>query len=277
MDNSLNKYHTFTQMLVDCFIFYNEIDLLKYRLNVLKDVVDFFVLVESTHTFSGKEKPLYYKENEAMFAEFKDKIIHIVVDMPHKFPVSASNHWTNEHHQRNSIQLGLENLSLADDDIIIIADVDEIPDPNTLTELKGVDFDIASLCMDFYYYNLNARFDTNWFHAKILKYSKYKSMNTTCDTIRHTRCNFITKGGWHLSYFGDAKFIQNKIRNFSHQEFNNENFTTLEKIEKRITNFGDLFDRSGSDLRKAPINENKYLPPLYKEFLGNFIVEELKV
>ena len=261
--------------IVDCFIFYNDLDLLTYRLNVLKDVVDSFVIVESTHTFSGKEKPLYYKENEAMFAEFKEKIIHIVVDMPYKFPVSATNHWTNEHHQRNSIPLGLQKLSLADDDLIIIADVDEIPDPNTLTMLKDVTFDIAALCMDFYYYNLNSRFDTNWFHAKILKYSKFLSMNTTCDKIRHTRSNIITKGGWHLSYFGDARFIQNKINNFSHQEFNTENFTDPEKIDKRIKNFGDLFDRPGSDLRKAPVNENNYLPPLYKEYLGKFIVEQL--
>jgi beta-1,4-mannosyl-glycoprotein beta-1,4-N-acetylglucosaminyltransferase len=257
-------------MLVDCFIFYNELDLLKYRLNVLKDV-DYFVLVESTHTFSGKEKPLYYKENEAMFAEFSHKIIHIVVDMPHKFPVSASNHWTNEHHQRNSIPLGLQKLGLTDNDLIIIADIDEIPDQNTLNLLKG-DIGLLSLEMDFYYYNLNSRFDTKWYHPKILNYKTFMSMNTTCDRIRHTRSKIINRGGWHLSYFGDARFIQNKINNFSHQEFNTENFTDLEKIEKRIINSGDLFDRPDSQLRKVAINENNYLPPLYKEFLEKFIV-----
>jgi len=137
---------------------------------------------------------------------------------------------------------------------------------------KG-DIGLATLCMDFYYYNLNTRFDTKWYHPKILSYKTFIDMNMSCDTIRHTACNFINKGGWHLSYFGDARFIQNKISNFSHQEFNTENFTTLEKIEKRITNFGDLFDRPESQLRKVPINENNYLPPLYKEFLGKFIVE----
>ena len=47
--------------IIDCFIFYNEIALLTYRLNVLNDVVDFFVIVESTHTFTGKEKSLHYQ------------------------------------------------------------------------------------------------------------------------------------------------------------------------------------------------------------------------
>ena len=45
-----------TRRIIDCFIFYNEFDMINYRLNVLNDIVDFFVIVESTHTFSGREK-----------------------------------------------------------------------------------------------------------------------------------------------------------------------------------------------------------------------------
>ena len=67
-------------MIYDCFQFYNEIDILKIRLNVLKDVVDKVVLSESTTTFSGKSKPLYFEENKELFKEFEDKIIHVIVD-----------------------------------------------------------------------------------------------------------------------------------------------------------------------------------------------------
>lgn len=42
--------------LVDAFIFYNEIDLLIYRLNLLNDIVDKFIIVEGTYTFVGKPK-----------------------------------------------------------------------------------------------------------------------------------------------------------------------------------------------------------------------------
>ena len=55
-------------MTYDCFSFFNELDLLEIRLNVLKDAVDKFVLVEAGETHSGKPKPLYFKENEARFA-----------------------------------------------------------------------------------------------------------------------------------------------------------------------------------------------------------------
>ena len=55
-----------------CFQFFNELDMLKIRLNVLNDVVDRFVISEATETFSGIKKPLYYEENEEMFAEFEE-------------------------------------------------------------------------------------------------------------------------------------------------------------------------------------------------------------
>ena len=74
--------------IVDCFIFYNELDLLNYRLNVLNDVVDCFVLVEATRTFTGKQKPLHYAENKHLFEPFNHKIVHIVVD---NFPFTDAN------------------------------------------------------------------------------------------------------------------------------------------------------------------------------------------
>ena len=67
-------------MVYDCFQFFNELDILKLRMHVLSDVVDKFVISESTVTFSGDKKPLYFQENEEMFAEFSDRIIHRIVD-----------------------------------------------------------------------------------------------------------------------------------------------------------------------------------------------------
>ena len=63
-------------MIYDCFTFFNELDLLEIRLNILNDYVDKFVLVEATRTQNNKEKKLYYEENKERFAKFKDKVIH---------------------------------------------------------------------------------------------------------------------------------------------------------------------------------------------------------
>lgn len=116
--------------IVDSFIFYNELDLLEYRLKLLEPVVNNFVLVESTQTFAGHQKPLYYQENKDRFREYNHKIQHVVVDS-----FQPDDAWFNEKLQRESITQGLEMLRLHDDDAIMITDVDEIPDPRVIMQV----------------------------------------------------------------------------------------------------------------------------------------------
>ena len=73
--------------IIDTFIFYNEIELLTYRLSILNEYIDYFVLVEARYSFSGKPKELYYENNKDLFKKFNKKIIHIILDdLPYKFP-----------------------------------------------------------------------------------------------------------------------------------------------------------------------------------------------
>ena len=197
--------------IIDCFTFYNEIDLLTYRLNILNDVVDYFVLVESTHTFVGKEKILFYNENKQLFEKFNHKIIHIIVDdFPHKYPnidFEKKEQWNNEKFQRNCISRGIDKLELNNQDIIIIADVDEIPKIELLENIKYNKMNInevKALQMDFYYYNLHSKLDHYTDVVRILPYDIYQNINMTIDDLRFKYYkNFITNAGWHLSYFGD--------------------------------------------------------------------------
>ena len=264
--------------IIDCFIFYNEFDLLTYRLNLLNDVVDYFVLVESRHTFVGKEKSLFYNENKQLFERFNHKIIHVIIDdFPHKYPninIEAGEQWTNERFQRNCISRGIDKLRLQPTDIIIITDVDEILNPSILENIKTniLPVSVNILEMDFYYYNLNTRMNNKWHHAKILTFQKYTELNLTCDNIRMCNYPIIVGAGWHLSYFGNEKFIKNKLENFSHQEYNKTEFTNEKQIEERIKNKSDLFGRNGINMTNIPIRENTNLPSLYDKYLTNFIV-----
>lgn len=261
--------------IIDCFTFYNELDLLNYRLNVLNNVVDYFVIVEATHTHVGNPKKLYFKDNAAQFEQFKHKIIHVVVDdFPFKQPnvdVSKGQQWANEHFQRNCIERGIKQLELNDDDYIIVCDLDEIPDPETLTKIKtsAKNFTILRLEMDLYYYNLNLQIN-KWYLAKILTFSAFKQFNS-CENIRQHASQFLQKGGWHLSYFGDEQFVKNKIQNFAHQEFNNDNHATIEHIKNNIETGTDLFGReSWFKLNKISIKDNAYLPPDYEKYLSKY-------
>ena len=72
--------------IYDCFLFFNELETLELRLEILNDIVDKFVIVESTVTFSGKEKKLFFNENKEKFKKFEDKIIHVIInDTPKDF------------------------------------------------------------------------------------------------------------------------------------------------------------------------------------------------
>ncbi len=252
--------------IVDCFIFYNELDLLKYRLHLLNEVVDYFIIVESTHTFVGKEKQLHYQENQHLFEAFHHKIIHIIVDdLPRRPPMKYTDVWDNEIFQRNAMARGIP--SLEDSDLLLFSDVDEIPDPRMLQTVSEGPLSIHSLQMDMYYYNLTTKIDTPWTKSKLLTYKTYKQLNTTCDKIRNMTCP-IFKGGWHLSYFGGASVISNKIQNFSHQELNIPKFTDVNHISQMVNQNKDLYERH-IQLTSIPLEKNTYLPPNYSIYLSH--------
>jgi beta-1,4-mannosyl-glycoprotein beta-1,4-N-acetylglucosaminyltransferase len=276
--------------IIDSFIFYNEIDLLYYRLSILDEYVDKFILVESTHTFTGDEKPLFYLENKAKFNKFNDKIIHIIVtDFPYKKPninYESQQQWENEYYQRNCIKRGLDQLInenyLNDEDIILTSDVDEIPNPNILINAKNntLNFDnttLNRLALDMYYYNLYYRIGegSNWHGVKLFTYNAYKKINLTFQQMRIWEWSnyvpIINDGGWHLSYFGDINFIIKKIVSYSHQEYNNENYLEKNQLIEKIKNGINLLNNTS--LVYIPIEDNTNLPYKYDVYLTPFYIK----
>jgi len=237
-------------------IVYNELDLLNYRLNLLDDYVDYFVLVEAAHTHTGKEKKLFYNVNKELFKKFKDKIIHVIVDdFPYRYPdidIEKNQQWENEHFQRNCIKRGIDKLSLNDNDIITICDLDEIPNPEILNKIKEnkKQITISSFKMDMYYYNLNCKTNiSDWISPKIISYKEFIKLDITIHDFRYKKTdNIIANGGWHLSYFGDLNFIKNKIQNLCEQEYNNDEI--LKNIEEKIKTNKDLFDRKNHEIHR---------------------------
>lgn len=259
-------------MVYDCFSFFNEMDLLEIRLNVLDKVVDKFVLVEATKTHSNKDKPLYYWENRDRYKQFHDKIIYIKVDTYPPFKSS----WTYENHQRNMILEGLKNC--APDDIIMISDLDEIPNPDAV---KRYDCDgIKTLEQSVFtcYLNYKSLIFSKWYGTNILCYKhiqnseteKYPStysntylaeLNQGCTPtkIRMIRqFPIIKKGGWHFTYLGGVEKIQYKLDSFAHQEFNRKEFVSSNIIEQRIKHGQDLINPC--DNRCIPVRIGKKFP-----------------
>ncbi len=266
--------------IVDCFIFYNELDLLEYRLTILYDIVDYFVICEGSRTHVGTSKPFFFFENKERYARFANKIVHIMMsDDDTQWIVNPDKEkqeqWDNENTHRNGIARGIqylvnnERIGKNPFDIITICDLDEIPNPTILRMLKtanlsGITDGGISLLMDFYYYNLNCISQHKWSRAKIVfLYAFYNLFNTSSQKIRmYDFANTVEKGGWHLSYFGDEYFIKNKIENFAHQELNKEEFINVENIREKIKNAIDLYNRPYEKWHFISADENEFLPPI---------------
>lgn len=116
--------------IYDGFTFYNEFELLEWRLKMLYDIVDCFVIVESDRTFQNKPKPLYFAENKERFAKYLDKIRYI----PVTDEIKCEDNWSIEIFQRNCIARGLDDCS--PQDIVMMGDIDEFPDPRVLEALE---------------------------------------------------------------------------------------------------------------------------------------------
>ncbi|MDE6620277.1 MAG: glycosyltransferase [Lachnospiraceae bacterium] len=258
-------------MVYDCFQFFNELDILKIRLNVLNPVVDKFVISEATETFSGLKKPLYYEENKEMFAEFQDKIIHVVVD---DTPRGAE--WgTHERDtfQKNAVTRGLKNCT--DDDIVIFSDLDEIPNPDKIREiLQNFQEDkIYHFAQRLFYCYLNmeeisgnllsyaGEFEgvarKKWIGTKMLSCRLLREQKLLLGELRFPERKEIgirvDDGGWHFGYMGGhgekdiRKRVQEKVVSAAHQEYNSKR--VLSNVTDQIKDGKDIFGRNAQFVR----------------------------
>lgn len=210
--------------IYDCFIFFNELELLEIRLTELYDHVDKFVLVESRETFRGNLKPLYFEENKHRFEKFLDKIIHVVVE--DRLAVSSA--WDREEFQRNQIVRGLKQCD--DNDVILISDVDEIIRPSKVSEIVYVLSHIPAgqlkivLCNQTlyrYYFNRFDKKDSPWPGSLAIFYKDLKQCCPEyCRKLAQRRLipYVVNDAGWHFTYMGGHSRVVTKLAAFSHAE-----------------------------------------------------------
>lgn len=199
-------------MLVDTFMFYNELDILELRLELLDEYVDRFVLVEAELNHKGGPKELFFKNNRERFAKWLPKITHVIVGTE-ELPKDADP-WKREKYQRECILRGLDGVPL--DAIVMVSDVDEIPDLTRVTfeNLRGF---ASSVHMWMFEYSLSYMFiGEPWFGTVITNCENFKTFGP--NALRDGRWKFpaFQYSGWHLSSFGDKKTIWNKFQTYAH-------------------------------------------------------------
>src|SRR5262245_245885 len=236
-------------MILDCFPFFNELDILEIRLTELYPIMDKFILVEATKTHANDPKPLYYAENRQRFARWNDKIIQVTVgDLPEGTSQAAI--WRREIGQRQAISRMLSEYPA--DAIVMVSDLDEIPRREVVECLGQIDFDDMVVTFDqtLYYYNVNtACHNIRWNGTRATLNTNVATLSpdgvrwSGLRSMEYPRLGRISNAGWHLSYFGDVAHIQAKMRGFLHQELVTDETLDPDTIARRMSEGIDIWGR----------------------------------
>lgn len=257
-------HHTRGQAkILDAFLFYNELDLLKVRLAYLGEHVDQFIITEANIDFSGKLKPFFLNAELIRSLPFSEKIVYHqeFIDLKSiawrykriKYRNRKSKFlWTIQDAQRNSLLKPLGNYSK--NDIVIFSDLDEFPDIPALHEaiktlnLSSSNPDRLALSMQqlFFYFNVNSCAYKDLFYGSVIAknaalfHFKPHKLRADKNDLPH-----IDSGGWHFSYFMDEEKIINKVLAISDVEgLSHFKQLSVDEVRFKVANKLDLYNRA---------------------------------
>lgn len=226
------KQSNFSGSVYDCVLYNGESDTLYTRLWRLDPFVDYFVIFSSGITFSGRKKVLNFKPFEDEILDYSEKLYIVQENLSCPNEEGRSDVWCREYRQRNYLQKILKRLSPRDGDLIISSDIDEIPTrkgmnivlnnpPKDAYRLEGITVSPNYL---FYHHH--------WGKAVAARYKSKKML-----TFEELRANSITFGDsenpivTHCTFcFNDYESYLNKLRSYSHVEYNGYPWTNLSFI-----------------------------------------------
>ena len=258
--------------IYDCFMYFDEDLLLDLRLNTLNNQVSKFVITEATYTHNGSKKKLNFDINN--FKKFKDKINYVIVD---KQPPNISeintddnlekkgqklihNGYARDNYQRNRLEEGIEEA--LDEDLIIISDLDEIPNL-TNVRFNEVKNKIIQFKQKMFYYKLNLQCPGfEWFGSKACKkknlispqwlrnikskkYSKLR-IDLIFNKKKYNDIFYVNDGGWHFTCIKSVEELHYKLLNFAHHFDFEESGLQLEDLKKMILEKRVMYDHSQS-------------------------------
>jgi beta-1,4-mannosyl-glycoprotein beta-1,4-N-acetylglucosaminyltransferase len=231
--------------IIDSFIYYNEQELTELRLHELKDAVDHHVLAYGDITFRGNPNEYRFQIPE----EFKSRVTLLEIKLP-----TNTDAWGRERYLREAVSSYIQNRFFPFCRVLF-SDADEIVSAEALGRMDD-DEAIYNFELDEYYYNFGYPHGTtsapysclveDLYNAEDIRYRHLRKINRE---EKH-----IDNAGWHLSCFGDAEFISNKLKNFSHAELDTPEWTEVSNIQRRIDGKIDIIERSGEHYAKEHTN-----------------------
>ena len=277
-------------------MYFDEEVVLDVRLNTLDKYVDYFVIVESSFTHKGDNKNLMFNHNK--FEKFKNKIIYLVYDKQPKGIEAVNendsedeksrkyilNAALRENGQRNFIQNGLNKAE--NNDIILISDVDEIPNLSEVN-FNNISEKIIMFHQDMFYYKFDLKIPNllwtgtrgcrkkyllspQWLrNVKDRKYFPFR-IDILFSEKKYSSIKFISNGGWHFSYIKTAEEIEHKLKSYLHHREFDEQSLSVEEIQNIIENKKAIYDLN-VDKRVKKIGDGNKLVKIKFEKLPIYI------
>jgi len=200
--------------IYDCFLFFNEEEILDIRLHEMNNDVDKFVIVEAAYGFRGHPKPFNFERIKKRYASFLDKIIYIKLEED----IDTDNPWEREHWQRNQIMRGLKDCTA--EDLILISDVDEFIPGSMIPFIyrESARFSRISFFHKMYRWYLNrAANDLNvWLGMTALRYKHLLKISPQIARDIKDKGAYTLQSGWHFSSMGGHEIAREKYIHFSH-------------------------------------------------------------
>lgn len=214
-------------MIVNGIMFFQENDLFDIRYHELKDVIDAFVVVEASETFSGKRKSKNFRYS------YLPNVYHFMIN----FPSYTKDAWQREYYQRNKIKDFAESLGAK---YLVFSDADEIPSREGIERWKseGYPHNSAFLGETYYYYFNLCLVD----HVIPCSVGIRLPIEDDLQSVRKSdHAIYYPNTGWHFSFMGDAETNKTKILSYSHTEL--QHFARLDWINQAMHDRKDVFCR----------------------------------
>ncbi len=277
-------------------MYFDEDLLLDIRLHTLSNFVEKFIISEATYTHNGSKKKLNFDIKK--FKKFQDKIDYLVVDKHPKNIINLVEGETKEkrseklilngmardYFQRENLKKGIKNAN--EEDLILISDLDEIPNLNNL-DFSKINNNIVIFKQKMFYYKLNLLYeDFTWLGTKAVKHKNLISpqwlrnvkgrkypfwrIDTLFSKKKYSNLLFINDGGWHFTCLRTAEELEKKLLNFAHHHEFEESGLKIEDLRKLISEKRVMYDHN-VDQRGYKWSGKSILKKIELDFLPKYI------
>lgn len=320
--------------IVDCFFFYDEIEMLKFRFTELDEYVDYFIVIEGKIDYRNAPKKINFDINDESFKNWKHKIIHIVYNSFEKkelkliyeklnyfMKIMSFNEFVTTKNDiidfaLNELREKILTIDLSFEDLILVSDVDEIPDlkdsevfleyiKSQTIILVQKNFVWTTDFIDQYPHLGTCVFNkSNFLTNPTLLFSNFEKKSEMRDSIAMKINN-----GYHLSHFYDYNRALKKL-NLLHEDSNNVTLTKSKILEsmknlthpsqinkpilKTLTEYRDVLPKNINLLKNQSVGRmwsknflvlvnpseetklNKFVTDYHQPFFINFTKEYIK-